>query len=261
MSTHLKYQKLPWGGYVVRNEHVFKRVISERFEGCPLRPIAIPPSYPCVIWFRGYDMFWSKLPLTTDAGLRALGELAEMNKYHERDLVREPTPEQIEATGDIAADILSICKLQRWAGVNMRKLCEKFFFEERKHRGMMYLEIRVDALDWDRRPPGVDENGIVKEWFHNLYDVRPSHKGLTMYFNQGIAQHIHGSRPVITWESIVNIGSLRPGGKTHLFSPARQYEQTPLLNVFQDIAQMAAAFEVLEHIQTMNVDFELRIPS
>lgn len=236
MSSHLKYQKLPWGGYVVRNEHVWGRVQMEHF-GMGYNHPETPREYPCVVWFdNGTELCQAKLPKTLDAGLRFLGELAELNW---RLYVKEPkpTPEQLERDKGFAKDMASIYQLHRWAGVEMRDRYQKFWQRERKLNGLFYIELNVAAIEWDMRPEA-DENGLIRVWMRELKDVAPTFKGLSMWFGRGLATRISGNRPVASWEAIHCVGSLRPGGTTAKFFPALQYEQRPLLPIIQDICLM-----------------------
>lgn len=236
MSTHLKYQKLPWGGYVVRNVYVWERVVAEHFFDSP-PPTDTPRSYPCVVWFKDQELCQASLPKTLDAGMRRLGELAEENWRLYRSEPK-PTDEQLNRDRGIAFELASICKMQRWAGVEMRKRYEKFLTKERGLNGMFYIELNVDAIEWDRRPPNVDANGCIRVWMRELRDVFPTHQGLSMWFGRGIATYMHGNRPVASWEAIKCVGSLRPGGTTAKFYPELQYARPPLLSVMQDICRM-----------------------
>ncbi|MNU65286.1 hypothetical protein D3C71_545750 [compost metagenome] len=236
MSSHLKYQKLPWGGYVVRNEHVWGRVQMEHF-GMGYNHPETPREYPCVVWFKdGTELCQARLPKTLDAGLRRLGELAEENW---RLYVKEPkpTPEQLERDRDFARDMESIYKLSRWAGVMMRDRYEKFWLRERKLKGLFYIELNVAAIEWDMRPEA-DENGLIRVWMRELKDVAPTYKGLSMWFGRGLATRMSGNRPVVSWEAIHCVGSLRPGGTTAKFYPELQYAKRSMLPLFQNICKL-----------------------
>ncbi|MOA39315.1 hypothetical protein D3C78_1610820 [compost metagenome] len=133
--------------------------------------------------------------------------------------------------------MVSICKLQRWAGVEMRDRYQKFWQHEKKLNGMFYIELHVDAIEWDMRPQA-DENGLIRVWMRELKDVSPTFEGLSMWFGRGLATKMSGNRPVATWEAIYCVGSLRPGGTTAKFYPWLQYERQPLLSTIQDICTM-----------------------
>jgi hypothetical protein len=247
MSKHLKYQKLPWGGYVVRNSHVWKRVINEHFY-TTLPPKETPREYPCVVWFNGRELFQASLPKTLDAGLRRLVELEEQGWRLYVPAAPNPTEAEIERDRDICKDLASICKLQRWAGVEMRERYKKFWLHERKLKGLFYIELNVAAIEWDMRPPNIDADGCIRVWMHELKEVAPTFEGLSMWFGCGIATYMHGNRPVATWEAIKCVGSLRPGGTTAKFYPELQYVRAPLLDTLQDICRM------LQHVDIEFVD-------
>lgn len=237
MSIHLKYRKLPWGGYVARNVHVWNRIVREHFYAA-IPPTETPREYPCVVWFNGRELLQASLPKTLVAGLRRLAELEEQGWRLYTPATLNPTEVEIERDHDICKDLASICKLQRWAGVEMRKRYEKFHTHECKLNGMFYLELNVSAIEWDQLPPNIDANGCVRVWMRELRDLTYNHQGIRLWYRRGITAYMSSAEPVATWEAIKCVGSLRPGGTTAKFYPELQYVRPPVLETLQDICRM-----------------------
>lgn len=121
------------------------------------------------------------------------------------------------------------------AGQIMDRLYTKFELLERGRGSMFFMELHIDAIDWDRFPSTYPTTyySTVLEWYHNLSRVRSCAQGISMWFGQGLATYMHGNLPVASWEAIYCIGAMRPDGSVVRFFPHLQYvKERPLEDVF-----------------------------
>ncbi|MCO6704695.1 hypothetical protein [Streptomyces sp. CHB9.2] len=147
-------------------------------------------------------------------------------------------------TDQMVSDLRSITRLYPWVGKQMSTLYNKFYHAQKKKGGMFYMVLDVAAIDWDRIPPDVQEDGTIRIWFHNLANVRPTSYGLTFWFGCGVATFMHGNYPIVHWEAIRFVGALHADGHSERFYPELQMRRPALENVFGNILQLLRVVDV-----------------
>ena len=132
------------------------------------------------------------------------------------------------------------------AGQIMKRLYDKFEQAEKKLGSKFFMELHIDAIDWDRFPstyPTTYYNTVL-EWYHNLSRVRSCAQGISMWFGQGLATYMHSNLPVVSWEAIYCIGALRPDGTSARFYPELQLRRPPLETVLADVLQLLRIVDI-----------------
>lgn len=244
MNDHLQYRQLEWGGYVVKDLNAMQRAIKDHFGGCPPPDIMYPQYYPVIAWFDWHQL---KSVEVSNYVLEFHRELAQLNVKFFQYNFRLPVNEVVTPTAmpDVLQTFVGLAHMRRRVGWTMRKLYDQFHKVESKDKHTrFFISLHVDAIDWERFPPGVKEDRTVQAWFHELDIVGATSNGIQCWFGRGLATYVHGNQVVFPWEAIHCIGAIRTTGKAARFYPHLQMETPPLLDSIQSICEMLQFVEL-----------------